>query len=107
MVGIVDLGDLERVAVEALRRADRPPWGNPLVIALELGFEMLPRLPGTSPELTETSTAQIVFAAEPGAEPHAARVRLALAHGLLLRAEIPHAPADSHWLARRLRQIPE
>lgn len=104
---IVQLADVERIAVAALTLANRPPWGDPLVIAYALGFAMLPRLPGTAPEWAETTASQIVFAAEPGAVAHADRVRLALARGLLLRDGGPHTPGDVRHLARRLRQIPE
>ena len=104
---IVPLVDVEQIASTAIAAANRPAWGNPLVIALELGFALLPRVPGSAPEWSETTTAQIVFAAEPSASAHADRVRLALARGLLLRSGFAHTPGDVQHLARRLRQIPE
>lgn len=104
---IVQLADVERIAATALQAAGRPPWGDPLVVAYELGFALLPRSPGTAPEWGETTAAQIVFAAEPGDVAHADRVRLALARGLLLRSGLIHTPGDVRHLARRLRQIPE
>jgi len=105
--------EIERIASTALAAANRPAWGNPLVVALELGFQMLPCAPVTpgspaaAPEWFRTTTATIVFAAEPDEAAHADRVRLALARGLLLRANLTHTPADMFHLARRLRQIPE
>ncbi len=105
--GIVQLADVERIACAALRKANRPPWGDPLVVAFELGFALLPCVPGSAPEWAETTEAQIVFAAEPGTVAHADRVRLALARGLLLRSGLIHTPGDVRHLARRLRQIPE
>jgi len=98
---------LDGVARAALRSAQRPPGGDPIVIALELGFEMLPCPAGSSPEYERTSTGRIVFACEAGTEPHAARVRLALARGLLLREGVAHGPDDVTELARRLGSFPE
>lgn len=75
------------------------------MLAAELGFLMLPCAPGSAPELERTTAARLVFAAEADPREHRARVRLALARGLLLRAAVPHSPADVAALARRLGQI--
>lgn len=104
--GILGADELHSIARAALAAGGRPPWGNPLVLALELGFRMLPCMPGTAPELERTTAHEIVFAAEAG-EAHSTRVRLALARGLLLRAGVRHDPADVGTLARLLRQFPE
>jgi hypothetical protein len=104
--GIVPIDTIDLLAAAALQLAARPAWGNPLVVALELGFEMLPCSPGTTPEWDSTAR-RIAFAAEPCPFAHARRVRLGLARGLLLRAGVEHAFADVAILARRLRQIPE
>lgn len=96
---------LDRIAVKALRAADRPRGGNPLVIALELGFEMLPCSPDSSPELARTTSSRIAFAAKGDPAEHAARVMLALARGLLLRTRRPHTPRDVAYLAARLTAL--
>lgn len=98
------MGELENIACRAL--AARPPGSDPLVLAVALGFRLLPCPPGTSPELERTTAERLVFAAEPGAEAHADRVTLALARGLLLRDGRPHTPETVTRLARRLRQFP-
>lgn len=103
----VRVAEVERIAATALAAANRPPWGDPMVIAHELGFDLLPCSPGSAPEWSKTTTAQIAFAAEPNDVEHAERVCLALARGLLLRAGIHHTIDDVQHLARRLRQIPE
>lgn len=104
--GLLGIDELRTIAMAALAAAGRPPWGNPLVVALELGFRMLPCMPGSAPEFERSTAEEIVFAAEAG-EAHSTRVRLALARGLLLRAGVRHDPADVGTLARLLRQFPE
>jgi hypothetical protein len=105
--GIVQLVDIERIAFAALTEANRPAGENPIVIALELGFRMLPYMEGTAPEWGKTTSTTICFEAPGNEDLHADRVRLAIARGLLLRSGLPHTPADMGQLARRLRQRPD
>jgi hypothetical protein len=98
----VTLVKLERLVEAALKRARRPAWSHPLVIAAELGFELLPCPAGTAPELVRTCANRLVFACEAAEDAHTARVRQALARGLLLRARISHDARDVAKLAQLL-----
>jgi hypothetical protein len=99
--GLLSPDTLDRLARAALRAADLPPGGDPLVVAHSLGFELLPCAPGQRPEFERTTATRIVFALEPSPAHHE-RVRAALARGLLLRAALRHNAADADALARRL-----
>ncbi len=97
--GPLPLVTLERIAADALRRSGQPAWVNPIVVALDLGFEMLPCHPSGCPELVQTTASRLVFGAEGHPAAHASRVRLALARGLLLREGVSHLVEDVYALA--------
>lgn len=104
---MLEVAYLDGVARRALASAGRPADGDPVCIADALNFALLPCAAGTRHELERTTCDRLVFACEPGIAAHAARVRLALARGLLLREGVPHHPDDVAALARRLGTFPE
>ncbi len=103
--GILTAVDLDNIATRALKDARRPPGGDPVVVAYELGFELLPCAPGSSPEYARSTATRLAFASEAGPEAHADRVRLALARGLLLRDGGEHGHREVRSLARRLATV--